>query len=81
MTHKAPDKLPYDEWFDDNPLKGSKYIEKPVFRCLHDDFAGFALQLNVGEYHVLNRCIVPGIARSCLVMPYLGSIVWVDRYN
>ena len=31
MTHKAPDKLPYDEWFDDNPLKGSKYIEKPVY--------------------------------------------------
>ena len=31
MTIKAPDKLPYDEWFDDNPLKDTKYIEKPVY--------------------------------------------------
>ena len=29
MSHKAPDKLPYDGWFDDNPLKDSKYIEPP----------------------------------------------------
>jgi len=29
MSHKAPDKLPYDGWFDDNPLKDSKYIEQP----------------------------------------------------
>ena len=29
MSHKAPDKLPYDGWFDDNPLKDSKYIERP----------------------------------------------------
>ena len=30
MTIKASDKLPYDAWFDDNPLKGTKYIEEPV---------------------------------------------------
>ena len=29
MTIKAPDKLPYDAWFDDNPLKDSKYIDTP----------------------------------------------------
>ena len=29
MSHKAPDKLPYDGWFDDNPLKDSKYIKQP----------------------------------------------------
>ena len=29
MTIPAPDKLPYDGWFDDNPLKDSKYIERP----------------------------------------------------
>lgn len=27
----APDKLPYDAWFDDNPLKDTEYIEKPVY--------------------------------------------------
>ena len=31
MTIKASDKLPYDAWFDDNPLKGTKYIEEPVY--------------------------------------------------
>ena len=31
MTFKASNKLPYDEWFDENPLKGSKYIEEPVY--------------------------------------------------
>jgi hypothetical protein len=30
MTFKAPDKLPYDEWFHDNPLKDSKYIDTPM---------------------------------------------------
>ena len=28
MTHPAPKKLPYDEWFDDNPLADTKYIEE-----------------------------------------------------
>ena len=27
----APDKLPYDALFDDNPLKDTEYIEKPVY--------------------------------------------------
>ena len=31
MTIPEPDKLPYDAWFDENPLKGSKYIEEPVY--------------------------------------------------
>ena len=31
MTIKAPDKLPYDDWFDENPLKDSKYIDTPSF--------------------------------------------------
>ena len=31
MTFKAPDKLPYDDWFDENPLKDSKYINTPSY--------------------------------------------------
>ena len=31
MTFKAPDKLPYDAWFDENPLKDSKYIDTPTY--------------------------------------------------
>ena len=31
MTFKAPDKLPYDAWFDENPLKDSKYIDTPSY--------------------------------------------------
>tara|TARA_B100000941_G_C28188462_1_gene390662 strand:+ start:303 stop:485 length:183 start_codon:yes stop_codon:yes gene_type:complete len=31
MTIKASDKLPYDDWFDENPLKGTKYIEEAVY--------------------------------------------------
>jgi hypothetical protein len=31
MTIPAPNKLPYDAWFDDNPLKDTEYIEKPVY--------------------------------------------------
>ena len=31
MTFKAPDKLPYDAWFDENTLKDSKYIDTPTY--------------------------------------------------
>ena len=31
MTIPAPNKLPYDDWFDDNPLKDSEYIDKPSY--------------------------------------------------
>ena len=31
MTIPAPDKLPYDGWFDDNPLKDSKYIDTSTY--------------------------------------------------
>ena len=31
MTIPASNKLPYDEWFDDNPLKNTKYIEEAVY--------------------------------------------------
>ena len=31
MTIPASDKLPYDGWFDDNPLKNTKFIEEPVY--------------------------------------------------
>ena len=31
MTIPASDKLPYDGWFDDNPLKNTKYIEEAVY--------------------------------------------------
>ena len=31
MTIPASNKLPYDEWFDDNPLKNTEYIEEAVY--------------------------------------------------
>ena len=31
MGIKASDKLPYDQWFDENPLKDTKYIEKAEY--------------------------------------------------
>ena len=41
MTIPAPKKLPYDVWFDLNPLKGSKYIQEPVYEScdisLHEE--------------------------------------------
>ena len=49
MTFKAPDKLPYDEWFDDNPLKDTKYIEKPVYEScdisIHKQMYDFATMM------------------------------------
>ena len=46
MTIKASDKLPYDDWFDDNPLKGTKYIEDPVYESceisIHKQMYDFA---------------------------------------
>ena len=50
MTHPAPKKLPYDEWFDDNPLADTKYIEEkpkvlPV--TIHEEMYRFAT-LRVG---------------------------------
>ena len=49
MTIPAPKKLPYDDWFDDNPLKGSKYIEEPVYEScgipLHKIMYDFATRM------------------------------------
>ena len=49
MTIKASDKLPYDEWFDDNPLKDTKYIEKPVYEScdisIHKQMYDFATMM------------------------------------
>ena len=46
MTYKAEKKLPYDQWFDDNPLKGTKYIEKAEYeKCevsIHKQMYDFA---------------------------------------
>ncbi len=49
MTIKASDKLPYDEWFDDNPLKDTKYIDKPVYESceisIHKQMYDFATMM------------------------------------
>ena len=49
MTIKASNKLPYDEWFDDNPLKDTKYIEKPVYEScdisIHKQMYDFATMM------------------------------------
>jgi len=49
MTIKASDKLPYDEWFDDNPLKETKYIEDPVYESceisIHKQMYDFATMM------------------------------------
>ncbi len=49
MTIKASDKLPYDEWFDDNPLKDTKYINKPVYEScdisIHKQMYDFATMM------------------------------------
>ena len=46
MTYKANQKLPYDQWFDENPLKGTKYIEKAEYeKCevsIHKQMYDFA---------------------------------------
>ena len=46
MTYKANKKLPYDQWFDENPLKGTKYIEKAEYeKCevsIHKQMYDFA---------------------------------------
>ena len=49
MTIKASNKLPYDEWFDDNPLKDTKYIDKPVYEScdisIHKQMYDFATMM------------------------------------
>ena len=49
MTIKASGKLPYDEWFDNNPLKGTKYIEDPVYEScdisIHKQMYDFATMM------------------------------------
>ncbi len=37
MTYKANQKLPYDQWFDENPLKDTKYIEKAEYEKCDED--------------------------------------------
>ena len=49
MTYPAPDLVPYDEWFDNNPLKGTKYIEDPVYEScdisIHKQMYDFATMM------------------------------------
>ena len=48
MTYKAEKKLPYDQWFDENPLKDTKYIEKAEYESceisIHKQMYDFATE-------------------------------------
>ena len=63
MTIIAPDKLPYDEWFDDNPLRGSKYIEEPVYesceipihKIMYDYATSMLSKIGGSEHHGISH--------------------------
>ena len=56
-------------------------IKEPVLRCLHDDFALRAIDVDVGENHVLGCRVVPGLAGRRLVMPDVFPCIRPQRDN
>jgi hypothetical protein len=54
MTFKAPDKLPYDAWFDENPLKDSKYIDTPTYASSNMDLK-MLIDLDKKELEIIVR--------------------------
>ena len=54
------------------------YVEKPVFRRLHNDFTLGSFNLNIGQNHMLSGGVVPGFSRGGLVMPDVLAAVRVE---
>ena len=55
------------------------HIEEAVLRRLHNDLAVAAVDLEIGEHHVLHGRVIPGIAGDCLVVPRVLARVGVER--
>ena len=58
-----------------------QHVEETVFRCLEQDLADGAVDLEVGQDHVLGGRVVPGLTRSRLVMPDVLASVGVERHD
>jgi hypothetical protein len=48
-----------------------EHVEEAVLRRLHNDFAQTAIDLEIGQDHMLNRGVVPGVARHRLIVPHV----------
>ena len=55
-----------------------QHIKEAVFRRLHDDLAVFAVNLNIGQHHVLYGRIIPSVTGRGLVVPFLTTGVRVQ---
>ena len=80
MTFKAPDKLPYDGWFDENPLKDSKYIDTPSYAScdisVHQQMARLQqhlLSLVLYMYKTLQNIVL-----LCLVLQMTTQFTLLD---
>ncbi len=54
-------------------------VEKAVLRRLHDDFSRRAVDLEIGEDHVLGRGEIPRLAGRRLVMPDIVARIGAKR--
>ena len=55
-----------------------QHVEEAVLRRLHDDLAQRAVDLDVGEDHVLGSRVVPSFAGRGLVVPNQGAVIRVE---
>ena len=53
------------------PRDAIQYVEKAVFRRLHENFAFLSVNFEIRENHMLSGGIIPGLTRRGLVVPHV----------
>ena len=62
-----------------SPVHAIDHVEVTILVRLHDDFAIAIVDPNIRKQQVLNRVVVPFVARRALVVPLQLAGVCVDR--
>ena len=66
---------------DEFAVRAIDHVEVPILIRLHDDFTIAIVDPNIRKQKVLNRVVVPFIARRALVVPLQLTGVCVDGKN
>ena len=66
---------------DEVAISSIQHVEEAIFRCLHDDFSRFVVDLDISKDHVLGRRVVPSIAGRGLIVPDVLTGIRVQGDN
>ena len=73
----------FAEWFaiDELAVLTIQAIEVAVAMSLDQGFHLFAVHFRVHQYRSIDSVVIPNIVRAVLKMPFVTTVVWIERNN